>query len=48
MKTVAEGVEQPEQLAILKEIGCTYIQGYYYSRPVPGGQIPEFVRSLMG
>jgi diguanylate cyclase (GGDEF)-like protein/PAS domain S-box-containing protein len=48
MKTVAEGVEQPEQLAILKEIGCTYIQGYYYSRPVPGGQIPEFVRSLKG
>ena len=48
MQTVAEGVEHPEQLAILKEIGCTYIQGYYYSRPVPGGQIPEFVRSLEG
>lgn len=32
---VAEGVETKEQMEILKELGCTYIQGYYYSRPVP-------------
>lgn len=31
---VAEGVEIKEQVAILAELGCTYIQGYYYSRPV--------------
>jgi EAL domain-containing protein (putative c-di-GMP-specific phosphodiesterase class I) len=41
-------VEQAEQLEILRQIGCTYIQGYYYSRPVPAGQIPAFVRSLEG
>lgn len=32
---VAEGVEQKEQVEILRELGCTYIQGYYYSKPVP-------------
>ena len=31
---VAEGVETSEQLEFLKENGCDYIQGYYYSRPV--------------
>ncbi|MEE8808556.1 MAG: EAL domain-containing protein [Lactimicrobium sp.] len=35
MKTVAEGVENKTQLDFLKEHGCDYIQGYYYSRPLP-------------
>lgn len=46
MQTVAEGVETGEQLAILQEIGCTFIQGYYYSRPVPADQLPETIRLL--
>jgi diguanylate cyclase (GGDEF)-like protein/PAS domain S-box-containing protein len=46
MKTVAEGVEEPEQLRILQQIGCTYIQGYIYSRPVPADRIPDVVRTL--
>lgn len=48
MQTVAEGVETAEQLTILQEIGCTFIQGYYYSRPLPADQLPETVRSLTG
>jgi len=35
MKVVAEGVEELEQLNVLREGGCDYIQGYYYSPPVP-------------
>lgn len=35
LKVVAEGVEELTQLNILKEGGCDYIQGYYYSPPVP-------------
>lgn len=35
MKVVAEGVEEREQLDILRVGGCDYIQGYYYSPPVP-------------
>lgn len=32
---VAEGVETQGQLSLLKEWKCDYIQGYYYSKPVP-------------
>ena len=31
--TVAEGVETPEQDALLKELRCNMVQGNYYSRP---------------
>jgi len=32
---VAEGVEEAVQLDYLRENGCDFIQGYYYSRPLP-------------
>jgi diguanylate cyclase (GGDEF)-like protein/PAS domain S-box-containing protein len=35
LKVVAEGVETEEQLNFLIENHCDYIQGYYYSKPVP-------------
>lgn len=35
---VAEGVELKEQVDILAQMGCTYIQGYYYSKPVIASQ----------
>ncbi|WP_236904982.1 putative bifunctional diguanylate cyclase/phosphodiesterase [Clostridium formicaceticum] len=34
LKTIAEGVEEKEQLSILKELCCDEIQGYIYGRPV--------------
>ncbi|MBP0957376.1 MAG: EAL domain-containing protein [Oscillospiraceae bacterium] len=34
-KIVAEGVETIEMVKLLSEIGCDYLQGYYYSKPVP-------------
>ena len=34
METTAEGVESVGQLDILREQGCSHIQGYYFSRPV--------------
>lgn len=36
LKVVAEGVEDKEQLALLYEMGCGYVQGYYFSPPVLG------------
>ena len=48
MKTVAEGVESEEQLTILQQIGCTYIQGFIYSRPVQADQVSAVVRRLGG
>ena len=41
---VAEGVETEEQLLALKALGCDYVQGYYFSKPVPAA---EFVRFLV-
>lgn len=34
-KIVAEGVESEEQRDTLVDLGCDYLQGYYYSKPVP-------------
>jgi EAL domain-containing protein (putative c-di-GMP-specific phosphodiesterase class I) len=34
MSSVAEGVEDAAQLAVLQSLGCRYAQGYYFSRPV--------------
>lgn len=33
--TIAEGVETPEQADQLKKLGIDYLQGYYYSKPIP-------------
>ena len=34
-KTVAEGIETKEQIDLLREFGVTYLQGYYFSKPLP-------------
>ncbi len=44
--TVAEGVEHRTQADRLLALGCDNIQGYLYSRPIAGDQIPELVASL--
>lgn len=35
LTVIAEGVETPEQLAILKEKQCDIMQGYLFSKPIP-------------
>lgn len=37
---VAEGVEEKNQIDFLQSIGCTIMQGFYYAKPCPGGEIP--------
>jgi diguanylate cyclase (GGDEF)-like protein len=37
--TTAEGVETEDQVRCLNLEGCTEVQGYFYSRPVPGSEI---------
>jgi len=41
LKVVAEGVETKDQLSILKAKNCDFIQGYYYSKPLPVNEIEK-------
>ncbi|MEA2046975.1 MAG: EAL domain-containing protein [Campylobacterota bacterium] len=41
LEVIAEGVERVEQKEILIATGCKYIQGYYYSKPLPLQQIEK-------
>lgn len=43
IKTVTEGVETEEQVSFLRQSGCDYIQGYYYSKPLPEEEFVEFL-----
>ena len=43
LETIAEGVETSAQVEQLRSMGCRYIQGYYYSRPIP---LKDFERYL--
>lgn len=35
MQVIAEGVEEEKQVKMLKRLGCDYIQGYYFAKPMP-------------
>lgn len=43
MKVVAEGVESAQQVELLKKMKCDYIQGFYYSKPLPIDELAEFL-----
>jgi EAL domain-containing protein (putative c-di-GMP-specific phosphodiesterase class I) len=45
LSTIAEGVEEEEQLDFLVEQGCDLIQGFLISRPVPAEMIGPFLES---
>ena len=38
LSVVAEGVETREQLERLREIGCDYVQGYFFAKPMPDAE----------
>ncbi|WP_213881274.1 bifunctional diguanylate cyclase/phosphodiesterase [Pseudomonas sp. dw_358] len=46
LKIVAEGVETPEQQALLTRLGCNSLQGYLLGRPVPAAQLPHSLAAL--
>jgi diguanylate cyclase (GGDEF)-like protein/PAS domain S-box-containing protein len=39
LNVVAEGIETEQQLAVLRQLGCPYMQGYLFSRPTPIDQV---------
>jgi diguanylate cyclase (GGDEF)-like protein len=40
LEVIAEGIETRDQQAFLRTHGCSFAQGYLYSRPVPADQVP--------
>jgi len=43
LEALAEGVETSEQLSYLRTHGCHLIQGFYFSRPLPTEELPDFI-----
>ena len=43
LKTVVEGVETEDQVAALKVLGCDYIQGYFFSKPLPAEEYEAYL-----
>lgn len=45
LKVIAEGVETNDQLEVMRDIGCDYLQGFLFSKPMP---LEELERTLRG
>jgi len=44
LEVVAEGVESMAQLEFLRELRCHYVQGYYFSKPLPADEVLFFLQ----
>ena len=47
MEVVIEGVETQRQVEILRDNGCDFIQGFYYGKPMPAEEVPEYLRKAI-
>lgn len=48
IRVVCEGVEQEAHVAFLRNIGCDYVQGYYFSKPIPQEEFVNICHIVMG
>jgi EAL domain-containing protein (putative c-di-GMP-specific phosphodiesterase class I) len=44
LRTVAEGVEEPGELEVLRQIGCDAAQGFLFQKPMPAEEMAGFLR----
>lgn len=44
MELVAEGVETAKELALVESIGCKFVQGYLFSKPLPANEFEAWMR----
>jgi len=45
-RAIAEGIETPDQLQLLRELGCDYGQGYLFARPAPASDLEPLLQTL--
>jgi diguanylate cyclase (GGDEF)-like protein len=48
LKVIAEGVEDDEQVRLLRDLGCDQIQGYLVSRPIPADEVERMLPRAQG
>ncbi|MCB8838460.1 bifunctional diguanylate cyclase/phosphodiesterase [Aurantimonas sp. VKM B-3413] len=48
MKVIAEGIETSDQMQVLFNEGCREMQGYFFSRPRPAGELPQMLSEIAG
>ena len=46
IRSVAEGVETPEHLRMVRDAGCDLAQGWLLGQPMPADEVPGFVRRV--
>lgn len=47
LQTVAEGIETLSQWNMLKDIGCSHLQGYYFCRPLPITEVTKLLQNKL-
>ncbi|TYP86887.1 putative bifunctional diguanylate cyclase/phosphodiesterase [Blastococcus xanthinilyticus] len=48
MRTLAEGVETARQLTMVRDLGCTFAQGFHIARPMAAAEIPAWMAARSG
>jgi EAL domain-containing protein (putative c-di-GMP-specific phosphodiesterase class I) len=46
LRVIGEGVETKPQLDVLRALNCDEIQGFYFSKPVPAGEIAGLLEKI--
>ena len=46
MQVIAEGVETADQVETLQQLGCDVVQGFYFGRPVPAGEVGRMPHAM--
>lgn len=48
LNITVEGVEEKQQHERLKVLGCDFVQGYYFSKPIPGVEVEKLTKLVSG
>ena len=46
VETTAEGVETAEQLELVRDAGCTAVQGFYFSKPCSAADVGRMIEQM--